>query len=246
MTGCADRTTMLNALLDGELDAANAAATEAHLQTCPACAAEFDRLGALHARLASASLRHAAPAGLANRIEATLPAPRPASRWPARLGWAGSGAALATAASLALTLAIPRPIAPGLESQLVASHVRSLLANHLTDVATSDQHQVKPWFNGRIDFAPAVPELAAQGFPLAGGRLDYVGGHVAAAIVYRRRLHSINLFVLPADSAQGPAEAEQDGYHLRHWRQDGLDYWAVSDVSAADLAAFETAFIAAK
>ncbi len=242
MTACADRQMMLHALIDDELDAANTALIEGHLQTCPGCAAEFERLGALRSLLAEEPLGYPAPAALRARIAAALPSPR-ANPWPARFAWGAGGAGIAAAASLALMLA--QPPAPGLEQQLVASHVRSLLADHLTDVATSDQHQVKPWFNGRIDFSPPTPELAAQGFPLAGGRLDYIAERVVPAIVYRRRLHTINLFVLPAGSGAGPVDAGFDGYHLRHWQTGGLDYWAVSDVSDGDLALFQNAFTAA-
>ncbi len=131
----------------------------------------------------------------------------------------------------------------GLEDQLVASHVRSLLADHLTDVATSDRHTVKPWFNGRIDYAPPVPDLASDGYPLAGGRLDYAGNCVVAALVYRRRAHVINLFVLPHDRETATkTAARHDSYSVVHWTQSGLDFWAVSDIETGDLEAFHQAF----
>ena len=148
------------------------------------------------------------------------------------------------AASLALLLALPQLTTVPMQDQLVASHVRSLLASHLTDVQTSDRHVVKPWFNGRIDFAPPVVELAPQGFPLVGGRLDYIGGRVVPAIVYRRRLHTINLFVMPAGTLSSPApiSTRRDGYSLVRWTRGGLQYWAVSDVEPGELELFRQAF----
>jgi anti-sigma factor RsiW len=116
-----------------------------------------------------------------------------------------------------------------------------MLASHLTDVETSDQHTVKPWFNGRIDFSPPVVDLAPQGFPLVGGRVDYIGGRVVAALVYRRHGHIINLFVWPGSPAS-QLTAAREGYNLDEWSADGLSFWAISDVSAADLAAFRDNF----
>lgn len=133
-----------------------------------------------------------------------------------------------------------------IEASLVDAHVRSLLANHLTDVPSSDRHTVKPWFAGRVPFAPKVPELAAQGFPLVGGRVEYVGGHTAAALVYGRRLHMINLFIWPASAGEiEPTGSPYHGYVLAHWIEAGSSYWAVSDVAAPDLKAFEAAYRAA-
>ena len=130
-----------------------------------------------------------------------------------------------------------------LEASLVDAHVRSLMANHLTDVQSSDRHTVKPWFAGKVPFAPSVPELAAQGFPLVGGRVEYVGGHTAAALVYGRRLHTINLFIWPATPGEIESTgAAYHGYGLAHWIAGGSSFWAVSDVATADLAAFEAAY----
>ena len=126
---------------------------------------------------------------------------------------------------------------------LVDTHVRSLMADHLTDVPSSDHHTVKPWFAGKVPFAPAVPELQSQGFPLIGGRAEFVAGHTAAALVYARGLHKINLFIWPSSAGDsGAPKATYDGYSLVHWTDRGLNYWAVTDAAASELDAFERAF----
>jgi anti-sigma factor RsiW len=254
MTACPDRELMLQALLDGELDAANAVATEAHLKTCAGCAAHFRTLQALRERLAEPELSPAAPEGLRAAVEdmiARESRPHAARRawfrrWTGRLsgGWVAAGVMAAVAASLMIAPLAPAP--PSLEDQLVASHVRSLEANHLIDVTTSDRHVVKPWFNGKIDYAPPVVDLADQGFPLAGGRLDYADNRAVAALVYRRRLHAINLFVLPT----GPRAMAwrpfrpATSYSVVHWTRGALDYWAVSDLDRAELERFHQLFAA--
>jgi anti-sigma factor RsiW len=250
VSACADKDAMLHGLLDGELDAANAMAAEEHLRVCPGCSAELARLEALRRLVQAPGVAFRAPEGLKARIEAGLPglaaAPAPARR---RIRWpvlASGGAIAALAASLAIVLVTPRAGETALEDQVVSGHIRSLLASHLTDVATSDRHTVKPWFNGKIDFAPPVTDLAAQGFPLAGGRLDYLHDRVVAALVYRRRLHAINLFVWPARTGETlHGSARLHGYSLTYWTQGGLEFWAVSDIDLAELEHFRDVFVAA-
>jgi anti-sigma factor RsiW len=251
MMSCPERGPALHAYADGELDALGTAALEAHLRDCAGCRSELDDIEAVRAAMRAPEARLRAPEALRLRIEALADMPRaakPAPRW----NWpsfAGGGAIGALAASIALTLALPQLTSPTLTdelpAELVASHVRSLQASHLVDIPTSDRHVVKPWFNGRIDFAPPVPELAPQGFPLVGGRLDVIGGRTVAAIVYKRRLHTINLFVRPAGGSSTQTAFTRDSYSLVHWTTSGLDFWAVSDVGAADLGEFEKAFRAA-
>jgi anti-sigma factor RsiW len=255
MNACPDKAMLLQGLLDGELDAVNAAACEAHLKSCEGCEAEFRRLQALRETVAAPGVAHRAPERLKAGIEAMIAAeaaPEPRRRRVgsdagyATVGALGGMAATGLAAALAVMLVLPQVTEAGVERQLVASHVRSLMANHLTDVATSNRHVVKPWFNGKADIAPPVPDLAAQGFPLVGGRLDYIDGHVAPAIVYSRRLHTVNLFVWPADGQVpgGTRVVRRDGYSLVEWAQGGLRFAAVSDIDPGELKEFEAAYVA--
>lgn len=244
---------LLHALLDCELDAANTLRYEAHVAGCPSCSAELTRMRAMRERLAAGDVAWQAPEGLRTRIldalaqEERRAAPRHRAAWAhGSIPWLRTltadrrslPAGLALAASLAFAVILTRPDPGGdLTTQLVAGHVRSLLANHLTDVQTSDQHTVKPWFTGKIDFSPPVIDLADRGFPLLGGRLDYIEGKVVAALIYRRNKHVINLFVWPSDG-HPPRSLSQDGYTLLGWRQAGLAYWAVSDLNAVELREF--------
>jgi anti-sigma factor RsiW len=245
VNACPDKEHLLQALIDGELDARNAQAAEEHLRGCLGCAEAFADLQVLRERLSAPDVAWRAPDGLRERIEAQLAAPpAPAAARNGR-AWLVSGGMTALAAGLALALVWPNPRA--LEDELVADHVRSTLASHLVDVETSDRHTVKPWFNGRIDFAPPVPDLSDRGYPLAGGRLDYVHDRPVAALVYRRNKHVINLFVWPSRPGPSlpPAKASRQGYAVEHWTSGGLEFWAVSDIDPADLAAFRAAFAAA-
>jgi anti-sigma factor RsiW len=247
MTSCPDGQISLQALIDGELDAAHAAEVEAHVNGCTACAKARDDALALRAALRTAALRAKAPDSLLTRLDAAVSAGSvPVRLRPVRRrsldrmfwGFGGAGAVLAACAVLAV-VAVPAMQTADLEHQIVSSHVRSQQAGHLIDVATSDQHVVKPWFGGKVDFSPPVVDLADQGFPMVGGRLDYIGQRTVAAVVYRRGLHVINLFIWPDGPAHLPEEAQPgDGYTLLHWARGGMTYWAVSDVNEADLRTF--------
>lgn len=242
---CADQELLLNAYIDDELDAANTARLDAHLAGCSGCRDELERLRAAHHLVSSESVRHAAPGPLKSRIAASLQAERNGGRQAGLRGsWWAPALGGAIAASIATALILPIHQQGVLEDEIVAAHVRSLQVQHLTDVQTSDEHLVRPWFNGKIDFAPPVPELARQGFPLAGGRLDYLDGRTVPAIVYKRRLHSINLFVWPGPDIR-PRQVQKAGYSIDEWSERGLNYAAVSDISPAELDQFRAAFAAA-
>ena len=241
MPACPDQEMLLGGLVDGELDAANTALVEAHVARCEGCREELERLGALRSLVAAEGVRHAAPESLKIRI-AKLPELSPAANRNWLPGWLAPGLAGALAASLAFVTFVPPGSQSALDQEIVSSHVRSLQPGHLTDVQTTNQHIVKPWFNGKIDFSPPVPELADQGFPLAGGRLDSVNGKTVAAIVYHRRLHTVNLFVWPAkDSAE--RSFVKDGFAVNEWSRNGLRFAAVSDIPEPELRQFEGLFV---
>jgi anti-sigma factor RsiW len=214
-----------------------------HVAHCPSCLAELEVLQAMRTALRTNLPVHRAPPALAMRIASALPreAPPPIRRQWFRPGFAGAAMA-GGFAGVALTLAVTRvtPSPNPLVADVVADHVRSMMVDHLTDVATSDQHTVKPWLSARLDLSPVVKDFVAEGYPLVGGRLDYVDGHRAAAIVYRRDKHVINLFVFVSDdgSNAAPKLESRDGFNVVRWRMGGLTYVAVSDVEAAQLEAF--------
>lgn len=249
MSGCGDREMAMHALLDDELDALGTVALEEHMRGCASCRDAFGRLEQLRGILSEPELRHRAPDALRERIMATLPPQRAtsAARAPSWRAWSGGAVGGAIAASLALLVGMPQLSEPGIADQLVDGHIRSLQSAHLIDVATSDRHVVKPWFNGRIDFAPQVVDLKPQGFPLVGGRLDVIDQKTVAVLVYRRRLHSINLFVRPAPAIASPFVRSQrhDSYNLVRWTSGGLEFWAVSDLGSEELEQFQQAFVRA-
>jgi anti-sigma factor RsiW len=246
MSACPDKELLLHALADGELDAGNALALEAHVATCAGCAAELDAIREVKAQLKAAPLAHTAPQSLLDRLDAALaeaPPPSPRRRGVRAETWVLSGTGAAIAASLALMAIIPT--GASLQLELVDAQARSLEAQHLVDVQTSDRHTVKPWFNGKVDFAPPVVDLAAQGYPLVGGRLDRVDGKRVAALVFHRQAHVINLFIWPGDAPSAPSLQQKNGYNLVRWGQGGLVLWAVSDCDAAALTGFQKDFAAA-
>jgi anti-sigma factor RsiW len=267
---CGEAIKLMDGYLDGELDPIANQTIEQHLRECQKCDEAYKTHSALIRSIGKATPYYKAPSGLRERIQASLReeiaerSPRSVSRnipsrlqsklseWRAVLfgtqwNWLALAAAIVLAAIIAFNL-VPRLQRPGadqfLATQLIASHVRSLMANHLTDVASSDQHTVKPWLDAKLDFAPAVVDLGSEGFPLLGGRLDYLENRPVAALVYQRRKHFINLFVWPAESGS-PHRTNtitRQGYQLLHWVDSDFNYWAVSDVSNNDLQAFKQVF----
>jgi anti-sigma factor RsiW len=267
---CDEIRPLIGPYLDGELEPSVARSAELHIAGCEACArylAEMRALsGAIHdempalaapealrARILDAVRASAAGAPAAGGTEQpvaqrvrTLPFGRPRARpqWLA----AATLYVVVGAAAWMLGVAHGRLPAGSAESDMrdavVASHVRSLQASHLIDVASSDRHTVKPWFDGKLDFSPPVPDLGPQGFPLVGGRLDYLDGRPVAALVYGRAKHLVNLFIWPAtaDTPRDAAPSTVRGYHVRHWVRDGMTFWVVSDVAEPDLATFVSLF----
>lgn len=233
---CGELRLLVQADHDGELDAAQAATLARHLDGCADCGWLRDDLAALSADIRAAGLREAAPPGLVRRFAPGVP--------PARRGWRvsrqlpGFAAGLALAASVALLL-LPRAGIEDPGAAVVAAHIRALQPGHLLDVPSGSQHTVRPWFAGKLDFAPPVPDFAAQGFPLAGGRLDYLEGRPVAALVYRRGLHVIDVFVWPqAGAPEAPGFSASSGYNLAAWRQGGMAFRAASDMNREELADF--------
>lgn len=242
MPVCVDQELLLGGLVDNELDAANVAMVEAHVARCEGCREELERLQAVRNFLRTDGVRYEAPESLSRRIAALPELTRPRAANDNRLlRWLGPGVVGALAASLAIVTLLPPGADRVVDQEIVSSHVRSLQPGHLTDVETTNQHIVKPWFNGRIDFSPPVPELADRGFPLAGGRLDSIDGRTVAAIVYHRRLHTVNLFIWPAKDA-AERSFVKDGFAVTEWSRNGLRYAAVSDIPPAELQEFHKLF----
>jgi len=236
---CNESRLLLHAYTDGELDLVRSLDVEQHLKACTTCAAENQSLLSLRSALRSGEFRCAAPQSLRNQVrqmarssEEKIPILRAAWLWQ----WLAAGAT-----ALAILAFMLHPTGSSdreqLANELVSNHVRSLMVAHLTDVISSDQHTVKPWFNGKLDFAPDVKDFAAQGFPLVGGRLDYLNGREVAALIYQRNKHFINVFVWPADRAgtELPADESLRGYNLINRDANGLHYALVSDLNSAEL-----------
>jgi anti-sigma factor RsiW len=243
---CEEARLLVNAYIDGELDVVKSLEVEAHRSGCTACAREEASLRALHTALGNGALYYEAPAPLERRVRAALREARRTEtgrRFALRhYSWVGAAAA----AMLFVAIFVKGVLPPELSvseltaREVVDDHLRSLTENHLTDVLSSNQHTVKPWFDGRLNFTPPVKDLSSEGFPLIGGRLDYLASHPIAAVVYRRRQHIINLFISPAEHAADmlPASQVQEGYNILHWTKSGMTYWAVSSLNAAELGKF--------
>lgn len=250
----------LHAYVDRELDVASASAIDRHLASCEACDTIFSRQAELRRTLREHVTYHDVPPALAARIRARAPAapatPAPSRRLPwgaflPRLQWLQFGAAVAATAVLSWTAGVQYASLSEDElvaEQVMAGHARSLLTSRVTDVATSDQHTVKPWLSRKLDFSPPVTDLTPVGFPLLGGRLDYLAGRPVAALAYQHRQHLINLFVWPDHKASSEATQtfSKDGYNVLRWTEGGLAFWAVSDLNAAELKDFAQAYSSAQ
>jgi mycothiol system anti-sigma-R factor len=235
--------TVLHGYLDGELDATRSADFERHLEGCRECATSLGSEESLRSSLQRSGLYESAPVAVRKKIRADLAAATkpsgglriPAWRWiavaasiliVAGVSWFSWPQRKDTASSVPFTAA-----------EMIDAHVRSLQPGHLTDIASTDQHAVKPWFDGKLAFVPPVKDYADEGFPLIGARLDVLGGQNVAALVYTRRKHIINVFVMPTKEADTPIHAPglRQGYQWRHWRRQGMEYCAVSDASDSDI-----------
>ena len=231
---CEEAERVVDAYADGELPLDAALSFEEHVERCATCRARLDGIHALKSELRAAPYFRA-PHSMAKRARAIQPR---TSRWPWLLAAASFAVMVIATAGLLRQRAV-------LDDQrtteaVIEGHVRSLMANHLMDVASTDRHTVKPWFAGRVDFSPTVVDLAADGFPLAGGRADYIDHHAAAALVYTRRAHAINVFLWPQEDGSPSHVTRSDarGYHVISWTKDGVAVWVVSDLALAELGEF--------
>ena len=239
---CREVEGLLGAYLDGELDPAVSTSVRDHADTCAACRQRLANLESI-GRMVRRAPYYQAPDALRARV--THSRTRPTAT-PHLLAWAAAAVMVASlTGSILFVRSSTRPARPvdsvdTVAQEVVSSHVRALMGEHLFDVRSTDQHTVKPWFLGKLDFSPPVTDLARAGFPLTGGRLDYVAGRPVAALVYTRGQHTINVFVWPEASDAGHSSDARAirGFHVRHWTRGGMSFWAVSDVNDADLDRF--------
>ncbi|MEO7083291.1 MAG: anti-sigma factor [Gemmatimonadaceae bacterium] len=252
---CTDCREVLGPYVDGELLLNEQQEVREHITGCAECAREHEELVSAISTIKEELVRHNAPDVLKARIRSSLAAVdvdrKQVTPKHTRISWprlAAAGIAIAVISS-GLTLAATRSHTgnQSAERAVLDSHIRSLMPGHLTDVASTNQHNVKPWFNGRLDLSPPVPGLDSSGFVLTGGRLDYVDKRAVAVVVYMRRQHVINVYSWPArgNSDEMPHETTENGYHLVRWRTGGLELWAVSDLNLSELEGFVAAFNAA-
>jgi anti-sigma factor RsiW len=232
---------LLDAYLDHELGVERTLEVESHLASCRRCASEVETWKEIREPLHASALYHRAPAQLEEKIRKMVRPSTVAEKlpWFQRWLWAGGGAAFA-AAALLIAFAITRPPTASPNEALVDNHVRSLMPGHLMDVVSTDQHTVKPWFDGKVEFAPPVQDFASAGYPLVGGRLDYVENHKAAVLIYRRALHVINVYIWPTGNTASSAPTVQTirGYNIVSWQKTGFEFRAVSDLNTTELREF--------
>jgi anti-sigma factor RsiW len=247
---CDDARVLMHGHLDGELDLADDLEVQRHIEECPRCAREYAALRAMRTRLKDDAFRFEAPAALKEKIRRALPAATisRSNGYQSRRGaWVQRSVRFAVPLAMGAVLALiiaPRTITPAINQELagevVASHVRSLMATHLMDVASTDQHTVKPWFNGKLDFSPPVNDFVKDGFPLVGGRLDYIEGRPVAALVYQHGKHVINVFMWPTTGTATSAERieTEHGYNVEQLTVAGMNCWVVSDLNQLELDKF--------
>jgi anti-sigma factor RsiW len=242
---CKDAQSLIDGYLDGELDLVRNLEIDKHLQECALCSQGYKGHQSLRDAIRGGALYFKPPSDLRGRIQLSLRTAAKAEASPRVLSWRWLNVTAPMAAAAVVVLALV-PLLRGpsadelLSREVIASHVRSLMANHLADVPSSDQHTVKPWFNGKLDFSPPVADLAEKGFPLVGGRLDYLDQKPVAALIYQRQKHFINLFVWPSSGGSEGAtrSVTRQGYHVLHWTRSGMTYWAVSDLEENQLREF--------
>jgi len=232
---CDEAEILLHALIDGELDAGHARAVEDHIAGCPRCAAQLHAYRELSKAVAGADLRYAAPPELRRRIEASLPQARVPNRRAVLRGFAMGSAVSAIAATGLVAIIVRGDDEARIESEVVSAHLRSLQAGHLTDVLSTDQHTVKPWFAGHADVSPVVADFAPRGYRLVGGRADYFDHQRAAVVVYEHGAHVINVFTWVAGRRTFPDLTTRSGYHIAFWKVGNLQYCAVSDAGWEEL-----------
>ena len=245
---CEEFHRLMHAYADDELDPLRSAEAEQHLQTCSACSAAYETLLALKRSTSAAFFT--APDELVGAVRSALRRARTSETFIPRRDfrpWLLTGLAIAASVLLGFFLGqnlLRRSSDQVLLAEMIDSHMRSLVGTHLVDVVSSDQHTVRPWFEGKVDFAPPVEDLSGHEFPLVGGRVEYIGGRPVAALVYQRRKHFINLFISPSSGGVESVTATkpQRGYNVLHWRTAGMNYSAVSEVSEDDLRKFAAAF----
>jgi len=245
---CQTAQELIHAYVDGELDLTRSLEVGQHIQECQVCASAYHNQAALRSAFKDSSLHYSVPVELEKRIRSSLrrEAKSEVGRRSFGWRWLPVGVALACVLLMALVIwqAVPglRPSGDDLLAQeMVSNHVRSLqLESHRTDVISSDQHTVKPWFDGKLDFAPPVKDFSSQGFPLIGGRLEYLNKRAIAALIYQRQKHYINLYIWPAEQSNATSEVatKRQGYNLLHWTNSGMTYWAISDLNGVELHEF--------
>ncbi len=239
----------LHAYIDREIDPVTAGAIELHLHSCAACQQAYELQSSLRAAVARHADYHAVPSALVARIRARIDTSAAAAAETPRTNWQWLRLGAVVAATALVTWVATTQLGAMrqddiIAEQVITGHARALLTSHLTDVASSDQHTVKPWLSAKLDFSPPVVDLTADGFPLAGGRLDYLDNRPVAALVYRHRQHVIDLFVWP-DAKANPSSAmktvSRQGYNVLHWTRADMTFWAISDLNQDELDAFARA-----